>query len=404
MSKEKNDFTLKIFALVIAIILWAFVIEEENPLTEREYRNIPVSLNNISSLEEQNLVVTDPVNPTVDITIVAKRQVLSQIDDSDILAAVDLDGYEEGTFKVPVIVELPSQVRLANISSKDILFKFEKIIRKEVPILVETVGDLPEGYELGEANHKPHSLYIEGPRSLVESVFKVVASVELTDKTEDISANVPLKVLNEEGEVVRGLNVEQASVDIYIPVYKTKEVPINLQTINIDDELLKDISIEPKKVKIKGRRELIEGIKELKTKPVRKEDIKNGLELELVVPEGIAIVDKEAIKLKIGNTSSGSNDNSLNEKTINYGLNNIDFQNLGEGLEIDLETNKEDLKLIIKSKENLDNLSIDDFTIKSDLSGLEAGIHRLKLSVEALEGFNLELVPDEIEIDLLGDE
>lgn len=407
MSKEKNDLTLKIFALVIAIILWGFVIGEENPPTERECKNIPVSLNNISSLESQNLVVTEPVNPTIDITIVAKRKVLSQIDDSDILAAVDLAGYEEGTFKVPVIIELPNQVRLVDNSAKDILFKFEKIIRKEVPIVIETIGELPDGYVLGEGNHKPHSIYIEGPRSLVDSVFKVVASVELTDRVDDISINVPLKVLDKDENIVRGLDVEKASVDVFIPVYKVKEVPIDLQVTNLDDKsVLKDLSVIPEKIQIKGRRDLIDGIASIKTKPVSKADLKNGLELELIVPEGITILDKKTTKLKIGKNEIVENLKDEDEELLfEYSMNQVDFKGLSPGIKLSEESLKKSVQLSITStKENLKDYKKEDFRIEGNLQALKAGVHDIKLSIESVPDLVLTIIPDKVKLELVEEE
>ena len=134
--------------------------------------------------------------------------------------------------KVPVYVEVPSEVKLVDYSPKEISFKFEKIIRKGCPVTIETEGKLPQGYVLGEAEVKPQSVYIGGPRSWVNSVSKVIASVNVADKKDDINVSMPIKLVDDEGNDVRGVEKDQNAVDIFIPVYRAKKVPIKLQTEN----------------------------------------------------------------------------------------------------------------------------------------------------------------------------
>ncbi len=117
-------------------------------------------------------------------------------------------------------------------------------------------GELPKGYILGEAEIRPQSIYIEGPRSWVDSVSGVVAEVELDDKVDDIKALVPINLVNSKGEDVRGLEQEENFVDIFIPVYHSKTVPIELQTEGQlpDNHDIVDIKIEPATVNIKGKK------------------------------------------------------------------------------------------------------------------------------------------------------
>jgi len=60
MSKGKNDITAKIVVLIIAIFLWSFVMDKENPDWTSEYRNVSVTMTNMSALDRQGLVVMDP--------------------------------------------------------------------------------------------------------------------------------------------------------------------------------------------------------------------------------------------------------------------------------------------------------------------------------------------------------
>lgn len=401
MSKEKkNDLTIKIFALIIAIILWSYVMSEENPTITKEFRNTEVSLSNYSSLERQGLVIMEPKDPKITIKISGKRNYVNRILEEDILASVDLSGYSEGSVKVPVYIDVPSEVRIVDYHPKEILFKFEKLVRKEAVVTVDTDGSLPQGYVLGEPEIKPQTVYIEGPRSWVDSVTDVVATVDLTNRTEDIKVTVPIKLIDEKGDDVRGVEKEQNLVDVFIPVYKVKKVPIELQTENQlpDNYEVMDISINPSEIEIKGKKEDLKNINSIKTMPI---DInyligKRNVVVELDLPENISLVDpKKQVTITLNIEESRT-------KTFNYTLEDVDIINLSSGLTIDEGDLSKSFEVTIRgSSTKVDLLNKEDLSIELDLQGLEAGSHQAKLSVKDGEDFMvINIQPEDLNITL----
>lgn len=401
MSKEKkNDLTIKIFALIIAIILWSYVMSEENPTITKEFRNTEVSLSNYSSLERQGLVIMEPKDPKITIKISGKRNYVNRILEEDILASVDLSGYSEGSVKVPVYIDVPSEVRIVDYHPKEILFKFEKLVRKEAVVTVDTDGSLPQGYVLGEPEIKPQTVYIEGPRSWVDSVTDVVATVDLTNRTEDIKVTVPIKLIDEKGDDVRGVEKEQNLVDVFIPVYKVKKVPIELQTENQlpDNYEVMDISINPSEIEIKGKKEDLKNINSIKTMPI---DInyligKRNVVVELDLPENISLVDpKKQVTITLNIEESRT-------KTFNYTLEDVDIINLSSGLIIDEGDLSKSFEVTIRgSSTKVDLLNKEDLSIELDLQGLEAGSHQAKLSVKDGEDFMvINIQPEDLNITL----
>lgn len=411
MSKErKNDSTVKIFALIIAIILWSYVMSEENPTKTRNIRNVPVSMNNIKSLEDKGLVVIDPVDPTIDIEISARRNTLNRLDDSDILVTVDLEGYEEGSHKLPVKIEVPGEVKVVDYNPKNILFKFEKIVRKESPIIIETNGELPESYVLGEINHKPHSIYIEGPRTWVESVDKVVSTIELTDRTEDISVNAPIKLVDAEGNIIRGVEQEKASVDIFVPVYKKASVPVQLNFIGEGDSQ-NTFKLKPDKVEIMGKKEVIDGIKSLKTKPLDRNALKPNMEVDLVVAEGVTIIDKNRPKLIIESTGPDpkdpeeDKDGEIGELKMKFPFEKVKLLGLKEGLKLDTSNIPGSVDLVIYGKkEEIDKVKEEDIELKLNLENAVEGENKTPVLVTDRPGLTLEVSPKDLYIRLIKED
>lgn len=404
MSKEnKNDLTLKIFALIIAIILWSYVMSEVNPPFENEFKNIDVRYVNERALERQGLVIMEPQNASVRVTISGRRSEVLKVSSKDIIAQVDLSGYSEGEQKVPVYVQVPDDVKLVDYSPKEILFKFDKIISKSSPVVVETQGNLPQGYVLGSPIIKPQSIYIEGPRSWVNQVDKAVAFVDITGKTEDIHTTESIKIVDDQGNPVRGVSVEQNVVDISIPVYRVKKVPVELQTENQlpDNYEIVDININPSTIEIKGKQEDLAGVNVIKTKPIDINTLidNRNVPVELDLPEGVSLVNPD---LKVTITL---NIDEIKSRTFNYTLADVDIVNLDSALRLDENDLNKPITLILEgSGTKIDLMDKEDIKLKLDLQGFEQGSHRVDVEVLVEEGIEIiRIIPESLDITLIQD-
>lgn len=405
MSKEKrNDLTLKIFALIIAIILWSYVMSEVNPPFTSEFKNVNVDFINESALERQGLVVMEPKNANIKVSVSGRRSEVLQVSGSDIIAQVDLNGYSEGNVKVPVYVQVPNDVRIVDYSPKEILFKFDKIIRKDSTVVVETQGKIPQGYVLGTPEIKPQSIYIEGPRTWINLVEKAIAFVDVSDKTEDIRVTVPIKVVDDEGNDVRGVSKDQNVVDIFIPVYQTKKVPIELQTENQlpDNYEIVNVNINPSTIEIKGKKDELIGINSIKTEPI---DINSFIDnrnvpVKLEIPEGVSLTNPNqeiTINLNIEENIT---------RTFDYILEDVEVINMDSSLHIDEEELNKSFTVTVKGiSSQIEILDEEDIELKLDLEDLEEGTHRVSIETIVDDGIEIiSVLPENFDISLIKEE
>lgn len=403
MSKEKkNNLTMKIFALIMAIVLWSYVMSEENPSITEEFKNIEVILTNVATLERQNLVVLEPNEPTVNVKVSGKRNDLNKITRKDIVARVDLSGYQEGSRKVPVYIEVPEEIKVVDYSPREILFKFDKLVRKEMPITVETVGELAKDHTLLEPVIKPQSIYVEGPKTWVDSVAKVVAFVDVTDKASDINVTVPIKIVDNEGNDVRGVSKDQNSVDVFIPVNQLKTVPIKIQTAGQlpDNYEILDIGAEPSSIQIQGRKELIKDIDSIKTKVIDISTLveNNTVSVELELPEGISLLDpnqKVIVRLNVDENKT---------RSFDYILKDIKILNLDPELQIDPKDLEKSFSIKIEgTASKVDALKKKDLDVELDLQDLDEGSHIVSIIARAKDVEIVAIRPETLEIRLIAE-
>lgn len=402
MSKVKSNWTAKLFALLIAIFLWSYVMGEVNPVIKKTVRDVNVTLTNITSLDRQGLVIMDPESATVNVTIEGKKSDVDEFTSSNILAEVDLKGYSEGEMKIPIDVKLlntPYDVKLINKEPREILFKIDKIISKQVSVNIQTEGEIPDGYILEEINKKPQNITIKGPRSWVNEVSEARAIVNLTNRTSSTTTSEPVQLLDDKGEEVRGIEKDPGIVDVSIDISKTMLLPIELETVNELPENIniKDIKIYPEKVNIKGSGNFSD-IKIIKTKAIDINTLigKTSMDVELALPDGLKLVDS---KQKISISYSVE---EIIEKEYLFQSDEIKIRNLDEDLDIEKESIPTEVKVVLKGPKSIfDNISKDNVNLYIDLKGLKVGSSEINLKIEDIQGLDLKSIdPSKTDIEL----
>ena len=404
MKIKKSDIPAKIVTLMIAIFLWSYVMSDTNPIRETEIRNITVNYINASELDRQGLIIMGPEEVKVNVRLTGKKADLDKFlkyRTESIFAQVDLSGYSEGKIKVPITVGLLDQatgVSVLSYEPKEVLFNFEKIVSKEVPIQITLAGELMEGYVTGDITLKPQKIMVSGPRTWINEVERAVGVVDVSGGKNDISVTVPVKVVDSAGEEVRGIDKEQAVVDVILPVFNTNKVPIELVTINElpDDYAITNIEIKPSNVLLKGKD--LEMITRIYSKEV---DIlslidQESIDLELQLPEGVSLLDgdqKIVLSYKV---------ERIVDKAISFSGDQIELLNLDNSLKLDESyLNQNYIVNINGFKSIIDTIKIEDLNPKIDLSELGVGKHEISIEWDDNPDIEIKSVIPTVSINII---
>lgn len=406
MSKERNDMTLKVFALIIAVILWSYVMSEVNPEQKDNIKNVSVAFNNLEALERQGLILMEPKEATVNVRIKGNKTDMDKFSSKSIKpikAQVDLSGYSEGQVKVPVNVFIDqfSNITIEKVEPSEILFTFDKLTSKDKTVTIKSTGKLEEGYVVGDISTKSQSILLKGPRSWVNEVAEIVAIVNLNGRKENASLTIPILLLDDQGNEVRGLTYEPSVIDVTVPIFRTVTLPIELQT---EKELpenyeITDIAIKPNYITLKGDNNII-NLTSIQTKPVDINlFIENPvLEVELDLPDNVSLLnpnERVTVSLNIDETNS---------KLIEYTLGDIDIRNLDSELIIAQEDLAKTIQILVKgNKEVIEELTKEDLQVYLDLNLLREGTHQVYIGINVLEGVTVkEISPKSVELKLIA--
>jgi len=166
----KTNLSWKLFSLLIAVLLWfAFVAESETAVSIAvpvEFRNLPRDLEVTTEVVDKLYLKVRGPSARMRSSDLAQASVVLN------LAPVDRPG--ERTFTLDqTTVNLPAGIILTRVVPSQIRLRFEKRLRRNVPVEPRFEGPPPQGYRVAKMEAAPQTLRIAGPESRVQLVSTV---------------------------------------------------------------------------------------------------------------------------------------------------------------------------------------------------------------------------------------
>jgi len=290
----------KLFSLLIALALWVGLITQDPDLTrEKDFRGVQVSVTGADSLKTRGYIVVsdlDKLLGDVEMTVNVPQMEYGKVSASNYNVRLDLSGIRsEGKHEVHLLTDNAStpgyDVKLngevVSISPETVSLTVEQYVsRGYVPVAVVLQGEVPQGYyiDTADATKDPRYVTVSGPKSQVDRVrrVEVVIDVEELLRQEDpvVENNYAFTLLDAQGnpvdsemlEVRRESNVRIDRVNISLPVYSMREVPL------LDAEMggkmlytgkpaegyeVADVLINPSYVTIAGRKSIVDSVSKI---------------------------------------------------------------------------------------------------------------------------------------------
>lgn len=399
----KENITVKIISLLIAIILWAYVVSDQNPKIIHQIKDVPVTLKNVEMLEEYGLVIEGDQEYKVNIRVKGRRNDIYALKSTDIEAFADLAGHtKKGVNVIPVqVVGALDKFEDVTLDPLNINVYLDEIIKKQIPVEVKYKGKLQDGYVKGVPKIRPSEIIVTGPSKSITKIESAVVELDLKGVSENIETALPIKLYDkQEKEILDDVNIAPSkTVDVKLPVIPTKEVKVeaDFQGSLKDGYEIDKVVVQPSTVRIAGNGQVLDGIDFIKALPINLEGRSDDFSVTVkpVVPDNVFLVDEEeTVTITV----------SVKEKEIerDFETDRIEYRNLGDNLEI-VQGGQVKIKVIVLGKQSeVDSIMPDDIKLFVDLGGLEAGVHRnLKVNIDAIPRVQiLNINPEAINIEL----
>ena len=408
----------KIAALVVALLLWIFVINTQNPTQPQEISGIPVQILGYEKLVERGYELTNKEeikNQNFKVVVSGPRLEIDKLvrDPSLIKVTLDLENYLDNLTDYSISEEAHYSIKInldgSSVAVKDrrpgvTKVRMDKIASKEQRINYVIAEDLLNQYTLlgdGKPIINPDKITITGAKTDIDRVSEARVYIKAEDFSEDqLVNNLPVTLYDIDGNEIEGLELSHKEIEVKLPIGSEKRVPVNITYTGkvADDYVLTKVEASTTEVTIVGKAEVIDSISQIDLEPIDLTDLTeadaNLLKVKMKLPDGVMTIGSDEVSVSL---------QVRKKKTLNYPilLSEMDLkvEGIGEGLTYEILTTSINVEVSGLSD---DLIMTDKSDIKAtlDLKGYAEGEYTLPLTMTTPDNIQINNNPINVEISI----
>jgi YbbR domain-containing protein len=372
---------LGLLSLALAVSLWAFVTEEENPTRTDAFSGaVPVETVNVP----EGLAVATLSPAAVSVRVSAPESAWEDLTVGDFRAVADLSTAKARENAVTLRFQSKrQQVEVVEVDPRQITVTLEPVTTKVVPVTVKQIGAPPLGYSTVPGRTTPEQVEVTGAESLVALVEEAVADVNVQGVRVPLEQVFTVVPRDERGGDIEGVSLNPPTVEVVLPVVQREITQVYAVTPQLrgapsDGFNVTSVSVEPAFAVITGA---IEGLQSLTTVATDEVDI-DGATSDVVraamlrLPAGLTVSGSDTVTVRVSISPARGE--------ITLGLTPT-AEGLEAGLRADVAATLVQVR-VAGEIPVLRSLSPSSLAAVVDVSGLRTGQHDLPVQVTAPPG------------------
>ncbi|MCR5691365.1 MAG: hypothetical protein K6G62_04015 [Eubacterium sp.] len=393
-NKLVKNIALKIISLIVAFVFWVVIVNVIDPMTEKEFQGIPVSVLNENVITNANQVYEITSGDTVDLVVRGKRSFVEGLSSKDFEATADLS-------ELSKVNAVTINVELKKITDSDyeidtnnavMKLNLEERVSGKFKVEIESQGTLSENYEIGEMVAKPNILEVSCGKSKFNKIDHVAVIVNLDGESEDFEQDYSPVIYDKNGDIIDSTDVTYSrdSVSVSTQVLLTKELDVKVNALGkpASGYHLLETDFQPETIKVSGSSNDLKKYSSI-TIPISIEGAKGAVEKEVSVedylPSGLSVVgDNNTVTIRCDIEKSGKRSFVLTAA-------DIAVKNLPANHNIQFSDENMKCQVILSGKNStLKKLQITDLNANIDLTNLGTGQHTVEVLFDLPSGVKLK--------------
>jgi YbbR domain-containing protein len=300
-----RNWPLKLAAIGLAVVLYAGVVLSGN---SRSWPGeVPIA---VVDPPAGGVLLSQPGSVT-DIRYRAPLDIAGSLSSRSFRASVDLAGLSPQAggpaVEVPVqLVALDPRVTVVDYAPRAIEVRVDSVVGRTMPVTVER-GVAPEGLVLGPPQVDPATVLLRGASSRLAEVRSVVARVVVDGSGLNIDQDVDLEAVDENGDLVPGVEVVPADARIRIDVarelaYAVLPVIAELVGEPAAGYRVGAVTVDPVTVTVSGEAPAVERLTAITTEPIAVDGLMadRARTVALQLPPEISLIGEPEATVTVG--------------------------------------------------------------------------------------------------------
>lgn len=391
---------LKVIAFIFAALLWLIVVNLDNPVVSKTFREIPVTIVNDDIITSAGDVYQVVGEQSVSVVVYATRDVSQELDAEDIVATADVTEMDTATGLIPIEISIPDysgDYESAEAVPRNLTIQREKSGKKVLSLSVKAENDPADGYILGNMTVEPEQVTLTGAESVLAQIARAEARVNVEGMTADQKAKAELRLYDADGNVLNPPQIEndlgEEGITVSVEVLKLKSVPIVLDVTGTPAEGYKYTggTSAPENLQVCGKSADLEGFDEIEISGSvldvsgASDTIEKNIDISEYLPEGVRLAEQDlgTVKVTLKVEQEGT-------RSIDFLVSSLRINNLSEKLQVNYETGAEIVIRVSGDEARLNTLDITN-AVYVDLGGYTTpGTYDIPVKVDLPDGVTLE--------------
>lgn len=291
-------------SIALAFFVWLIASNETDPVRERVYSGIPVSVEVSDSLLITNL---DSLRRTVNVTVRARLSVLEVLTREDITITMDLNGLPPGTHTVRLQTAI-ARPAISDTSPLQLTVDLAERVSRQKPVVVRIAQAPPAGFQAGEPIVSETQALVSGAAAQIDDVDRLEAVLDLSDRRDTLDEVVALIPVDANGLRVDDVDVTQ-EVRVFVEISAVDgvaEFPVR-PVINFDSlpdgYVARLVDYNPKIVTVSGSPDSLARLPDsLDTETIDLTNRTESFNLSSIIPlpiDDLAVVDNQQVRVEI---------------------------------------------------------------------------------------------------------
>lgn len=287
-----SNFKIKSACLIIAFLVWVYVMIDIDPVDTRELTSVQVKITNIGELNNHNLILSPNQKLEAGVKLKGRRSIIARKIKEGVILQTTIENAKIGENVTKISVNSENPEITYTITPSTLNLNIEDNISKSEKIQVYSVGQLAENTVIDSLKLSKDTVTISGPKSLIDKIVRVEAQIDLENSKETLSKWIKLKFLDINGNEISGVFSDFSDILVTVSVKKEKSVPIYADILNDKPNFnmsLLNLTVSPQEIKISGNLIDLEKIEKIYTKPISLTKLlqDNSIKVEPNLPENI---------------------------------------------------------------------------------------------------------------------
>lgn len=375
---------LKLLSLLFALIIWSYIINTTPSLTRSKYvSGLSVAVTRSSQLTEKGLALATDVYTeymgNIAATVAVSQSQYSQVTGKSVDVAIDVSGINTAGEHEVVLNASSTYGTVTQVYPKTITVLVEHIESKDIHIETSLRGTRDDEYWYRIKTEELQPITISGPISIVRSVAKVAAQVEVTGQTSPLKRTVELHYYDSTGNIINPrLLAKSYTSAVEVEIYPKRELPVskaNLLFSVAEGYEITDIQLDKSTVTVAAAADILNNYDKITLRmpsdiPLASQTFTE--ELSVTGQENFKDVSPKTISVTVV-VSEIRDTKQLLDVPINP-------RELGDGLKAALSPQTFNMS-VTGSRSEIEGFESNDVHAYVDLEGLGVGVYELPVEI-----------------------